>query len=455
MEPVLEVKKNRVFALLYFIIESIPTLLVIAGLLGIGYWGATTEWTFKFPGSEEADNKNPEAAKETELANWKVEAGPEKNNPYDKSMIKAPTKEVLDLLELESITLESQVLFQIVSGTGYVEFDALRKGNITSKAPGVVLRIFKKQGDKVLKGETIALIDSPEIGKLKSDFMQSMVLKDNRKKSLENARLAAAVLPERQIRELEMAFREVELKTLADTQTLVNYGFNFDPKDFTGLSDAEIFKKVCELGIPESIVMEYKGFLPTNLFPLKAPFDGQIITVLKGMGESVGAADAQCMLADPSKLVVNFNLPLEAVQLVKVGQEFQFKAELVDNQVVKGKIDWISPELDDKIHTVKVRASFPNPDGRIRPNTFGKGDIQVGKQEKALVIPDSCIQYIGNKSFVFVRVGELSFQARVVELGIRNGGNVQITKGISAGETIVLSGANMLRAEILSKLEDQ
>ncbi|MEY4613782.1 MAG: hypothetical protein RL179_1755, partial [Planctomycetota bacterium] len=51
MEPVLEVKKNRLFALLYFIIESIPTLLVIAGLLGIGYWGATTEWTFKFPGS--------------------------------------------------------------------------------------------------------------------------------------------------------------------------------------------------------------------------------------------------------------------------------------------------------------------------------------------------------------------------------------------------------------------
>ena len=455
MEPGIVVKKNKILEVVYFLAESIPTLLVSAGLLGIGYWGATTEWTFKFPGSAESEGKSQEESKEDEASLWKVEGGLDKTNPYEKATLTAPSKEVLDLSELDFLTIESQALIQTISGTGYIEFDSLRKGSISSKAPGVVSRILKKQGDKVLKGEIIALIDSPDVGKAKTDFMQSLVLKDNRKKSMERGQLAAAVIPERQIRELEMVFREIEIKLLADLQALINFGFTIETVDYKNLSDADIFKKICEIGIPESVIKEYKGSLSANLLPLKAPFDGQIITVIKGIGENVGPTDAQCILADASKLILIFNLPLEAVQLVKVGQDFRFKAELVEDQIITGKIDWVSPELDDKTHTVKVRASFANPDGKVRPNTFGKGDIQVGKQAKAIIVPDSCIQYMSNKPFVFVRLNDLSFQAKAVELGIRNGDKMQITKGLLAGEKVVFTGSNMLRAELLSKLEVQ
>jgi len=455
MEPGIVVKKNKVLEVMYFLVESIPTLLVSAGLLGIGYWGATTEWTFKFPGSAESEGKSQEESKDADTSLWKVEGGVDKTTPYEKATLTAPSKEVLDLSELDFLTIESQALTQTVSGTGYIEFDSLRKGSISSKAPGVVSRILKKQGDKVLKGEIIALIDSPDVGKAKTDFMQSLVLKDNRKKSMERGQLAAAVIPERQIRELEMVFREIEIKLLADLQTLINFGFTIETVDYKNLSDADIFKKICEIGIPESIIKEYKGSLSANLLPLKAPFDGQIISVIKGIGENVGPTDAQCILADASKLVLIFNLPLEAVQLVKVGQDFRFKAELVEDQIITGKIDWVSPELDDKTHTVKVRASFANPDGKVRPNTFGKGDIQVGKQAKAIIVPDSCIQYMSNKPFVFVRLNDLSFQAKAVEIGIRNGDKIQITKGLLVGEKVVFTGSNMLRAELLSKLEVQ
>ena len=455
MEPGIVVKKNKILEVIYFLAESIPTLLVSAGLLGIGYWGATTEWTFKFPGGAESEGKSQEESKESDSSLWKVEGGLDKANPYEKATLTAPSKEVLDLSELDFITIESQTLTQTISGTGYIEFDSLRKGSISSKAPGVVSRILKKQGDKVLKGEIIALIDSPDVGKAKTDFMQSLVLKDNRKKSMERGQLAAAVIPERQIRELEMVFREIEIKLLADLQALINFGFTIEPIDYKNLSDADIFKKICEIGIPESIIKENKGSLSANLLPLKAPFDGQIISVIKGIGENVGLTDAQCILADASKLVLIFNLPLEAVQLVKVGQDFRFKAELVEDQIITGKIDWVSPELDDKTHTVKVRASFANPDGKVRPNTFGKGEIQVGKQAKAIIVPDSCIQYMSNKPFVFVRLDDLSFQAKAVELGIRNGDKIQITKGLLAGEKVVFTGSNMLRAELLSKLEVQ
>jgi multidrug efflux pump subunit AcrA (membrane-fusion protein) len=153
MEPGIVVKKNKILEVIYFLAESIPTLLVTAGLLGIGYWGATTEWTFKFPGSAESEAKSQEESKEVDASLWKVEGGSDKTNPYEKATLTAPSKEVLDLSELDFLTIESQALIQTISGTGYIEFDSLRKGSISSKAPGVVSRILKKQGDKVLKGE--------------------------------------------------------------------------------------------------------------------------------------------------------------------------------------------------------------------------------------------------------------------------------------------------------------
>ncbi len=85
MEPAIVVKKNKILELMYFLAESIPTLLVSAGLLGIGYWGATTEWTFKFPGSAESEGKSQEESKEVEASLWKVESGIEKSNPFASS----------------------------------------------------------------------------------------------------------------------------------------------------------------------------------------------------------------------------------------------------------------------------------------------------------------------------------------------------------------------------------
>ncbi len=453
MEPKLTLKKNRIRQVFQFALESIPTLFILAILLGIGFWGTRTEWTFKYSFSNNEEAKKQESQKANKASLWKSEPGPEKNNPFEKALILAPNNDAVNLAELQFQTLTEQPFIKSISSTGYIEFDNSRKGNISSKAPGVVAKIFKKQGDKVLKGQTIALIDSTDVGKAKTDFVQSLVLKDNRQKSLERGQLAASVIPERQIRELEMAFREIEIKNLADRQTLVNFGFTISEDAYKNLSDKEIFKKICEIGIPEEIILESKNTLSANLLPIKAPFDGQIIAILKGVGESVSSSDAQCVLADPSNLILMFNLPLESVQLVKVGQEFKFKADLVDDQFVSGKIDWVSPELDDKTHTVKVKASFANKDGKLRPNTFGKGEIIIGKQEKAIVITDSSLQYIDNKAFVFIRLNATTFQIKFVELGNRNGEKILVIKGLQLGDTIITIGSHLLRAELLSKLE--
>lgn len=97
--------------------------------------------------------------------------------------------------------------------------------------------------------------------------MQSLVLKDNRKKSLERGQLAASVLPERQIRDLEMAFREIEIKSLADLQALVNFGFKIEPADYKTLSDADVFKRFAKSASLNPSSRNTKVRSPQTCFP--------------------------------------------------------------------------------------------------------------------------------------------------------------------------------------------
>lgn len=74
--------------------------------------------------------------------------GVDKINPYEKATLTAPSKEVLDLSELEFLAVIPQTLVRTISGTGYIEFDSQRKGSICSKAPGVVAYILKNKETK-------------------------------------------------------------------------------------------------------------------------------------------------------------------------------------------------------------------------------------------------------------------------------------------------------------------
>src|SRR5262249_25465910 len=133
----------------------------------------------------------------------------------------------------------------------------------------------------------------------------------------------------------------------------------------------------------------------------------------------------------------------------------------------RGKVVWISPDLDEKTRTVRVVASVVNPKGLLSPRTFGDGTITVRRDHQAVVVPNRAIQseveYEGagedrkevGRHLVFVRQSgaakddaKITFEVRIVELGVRRKDTTEVRSGVKAGEVIVTTGSLKLKAEL-------
>jgi cobalt-zinc-cadmium efflux system membrane fusion protein len=153
-------------------------------------------------------------------------------------------------------------------------------------------------------------------------------------------------------------------------------------------------------------------------------------------------------VADVSRLMVLLNLRVEDANRVAVGQEVAFRADAAGVEA-RGPLDWVSAEVDEKTRTVRARSTVPNPDGRLRPRTFGTGRVLVKPIPRAVAVPDAAIQWEAGKPLVFVRQSATEYLPREVTLGVTQGGYTQVLEGAQPGEKVVTTGSHVLRSEML------
>ncbi|WP_431292692.1 efflux RND transporter periplasmic adaptor subunit [Pedobacter sp. P26] len=122
----------------------------------------------------------------------------------------------------------------------------------------------------------------------------------------------------------------------------------------------------------------------------------------------------------------------------------------LNGQVVKGKVEFVNPELSDESKVVLIRIAVPNTQGLIRPGMLAYISIGNGKQN-AVAVPTSSILAGGKGNKVWIKNRDGSFSGRKVNTGAGNGGYVQVLSGISLGEIVVTSRAYLLESESIFK----
>ena len=123
----------------------------------------------------------------------------------------------------------------------------------------------------------------------------------------------------------------------------------------------------------------------------------------------------------------------------------------------KARVDWISTSADKLTRMVQVRAVLPNPDGRLRNETFGTGQVILREERDAIVIPTGSSHWEGCCEVVFVRdkhyfdspASYKVFHVRSVRLGATNGDYTEVISGLLPGEVIATEGSDVLRAQLL------
>ena len=113
-------------------------------------------------------------------------------------------------------------------------------------------------------------------------------------------------------------------------------------------------------------------------------------------------------------------------------------------------LSFIAPTVDPATRTVVVRAEFPNPGERLKPGMYLDAFAAV-PLPRAVVVPATAVLSTGIRAVVWVQTGSEVFEPRLVRIGARAGGDVQILEGIREGDRVVTSGGYLLDSE--SQLE--
>ena len=186
---------------------------------------------------------------------------------------------------------------------------------------------------------------------------------------------------------------------------------------------------------------------------IRAPFTGRIAIRQVEVGQVVtpGTPVASLQSVDPT--FVDFWLPQQALSTLKVGQQVRLQSDTWPGSTWEGKLTTINPEIDAATRNVRLRATFPNADGRLRPGMFASVEVLSAERQAVLLVPATAAVYApyGDSVFVLEQASEAGKQPttiarqRFVRLGERRGDLVAVVSGLKAGETVVSSGAFKLR----------
>jgi membrane fusion protein (multidrug efflux system) len=186
---------------------------------------------------------------------------------------------------------------------------------------------------------------------------------------------------------------------------------------------------------------------------IRAPFAGRIAIRQIEVGQVVtpGTPVASLQSVDPT--FVDFWLPQQALSTLQVGQLVRLQTDTWPGLSWEGRLTTINPEIDPATRNVRLRATFPNGDGRLRPGMFAGVEVLSANRQAVLLVPATSAVYApyGDSVFVLESVSEPGkppatvARQRFVRLGERRGDLVAVVSGLKAGETVVSSGAFKLR----------
>ncbi|MCW7752586.1 efflux RND transporter periplasmic adaptor subunit [Desulfobotulus sp. H1] len=184
-----------------------------------------------------------------------------------------------------------------------------------------------------------------------------------------------------------------------------------------------------------------------TLIPVFARQDGVISELGIREGMFVTPAMDIMTLADLSRIWIQVEVFEHQAAQIARGQKALLDMHPVHGGSLEGEVAFIYPALDPRTRALRVRLTFPNPDGRLKPGMFTRARILGEPREDILLIPSASLIRSGNSQRVIVDRGEGRFEALEVETGLITDDEVEILAGLSLGEKVVVSGQFLIDSE--------
>jgi len=187
---------------------------------------------------------------------------------------------------------------------------------------------------------------------------------------------------------------------------------------------------------------------------LRAPFAGKLGLRQVDLGQYLPAGTVITTLQALSPIFVDFYLPQQALNQVKVGQDVVAEVDTYPERRFTGKITAISPKIEATTRNIQVRATIENADKALLPGMHVTVQVSVGKPQSLVTLPQTAISYnpYGNLVYLVDSKGkgadgkdQLVAEQTFVTLGATRGDQVAVLKGVEPGQVVVTAGQMKLR----------
>ena len=189
-------------------------------------------------------------------------------------------------------------------------------------------------------------------------------------------------------------------------------------------------------------------------YPIRAPFDGTILSKDVVLREQVRSDVMLLSIADLSSVWVTANIYEENLPMLDSfkDQTITLRSDWLPDHAFTAKVFYTGEVMDEASRTISLRAIADNPEHRLKPGMFVKIELSVLQPDDPIVVPSSAVQEHEGKNFVFVVQADGSFVRRDVSIGTSQESAVVINKGLDEGESIVTSGGFIVKSKLLAEL---
>jgi membrane fusion protein, multidrug efflux system len=175
-----------------------------------------------------------------------------------------------------------------------------------------------------------------------------------------------------------------------------------------------------------------------------APFEGVAGLRQVSPGAYVKAGQDVARLEGIGTLKLDFRLPELYLGRIRPKQDVRVRVDAFPGETFAGAIYAIEPAVDEQTRTVLLRARVPNPGVRLKPGMFVRVVLVLDTRENALIVPEQALVPQGQDRYVY-RLVDGKAALTKIEMGLRRTGEVEIRKGLAAGDTIIVDGQLRLR----------
>lgn len=298
-----------------------------------------------------------------------------------------------------------------------------KTANIAPDASGRIWKIYKKQGDRVQKGDLLAEVDTTT---LKLQLKQAQAALGVAYAGYKDAKLNLNRL--KKLRE-KNAISQMQLE-----------------KAQLGFESAAAQKKSAEANLNvikhtlENSIMRapFKGIITS-----KNMEEGDMINPMMGMGANV------LTLMDLSQVKIVLDIPSEDIEIIQIGQNCLATVMSLGDQVFNGEVYSKNLAADPVSKTFKVEIKIDNPDIKIKAGVFAEVMIQISRKKDVITLPLSAL--VDDQFVVLFEDGKS--RTVTVKAGEKNDKQVEILEGLTTGQLVVVEGNYDLKDGSLIALE--